>query len=345
MTSKQAFKNTLIELSKVNAPALKLYEFNYYFNKAIKQYINIVYNVYDVNQQTTDDLRVLQSSIYLTPTKVTKSSQALVTDDSTGNKPLQSLYGAAYECWLPMDYLHILNCVCTFEVTKAYNCYDAGTFVQRPAIKLTSDAWPQVMNDFYNRPSPERPYFQIYNQNRQRHDKLPSDPITQIENAELGSVTTKGIDIDGVYGVDSYDSDTLANGKTKGGNAKRTFTFANGYKESLVEKTAAQRIGNPSNIRLEIKCGRDDSQFKLREVQVDYIKVPQFIRLTQEQLDLTQDVSQILEWPDYVCMEIINILVRLILERSNDPRLSSNIQINQTVARPSSQQQQAPAAQ
>jgi hypothetical protein len=59
MTAKQIFKNTLIELSKVNAPALKLYEFNYYFNKAVDQYVNQVYNIYDVNQQTTDDLRVL----------------------------------------------------------------------------------------------------------------------------------------------------------------------------------------------------------------------------------------------------------------------------------------------
>jgi hypothetical protein len=72
--------------------------------------------------------------------------------------------------------------------------------------------------------------------------------------------------------------------------------------------------------------------------------VPQFIRLTQEQLDLTQDVSQMLEWPDYVCQEITNILVRLIMERTNDPRLSNNIQISQSIARPNGQQQQAAAA-
>jgi hypothetical protein len=119
-------------LSKVNAPALKLYEFNYYFNKAINQYINTVYNIYDVNQQTTDDLRVLQGSIYLTPTKISKANQALVSVDkpetpkgdgsdegysesnsrnylSSKYNQLQSLYGAAYECWLPMDYLHILT--------------------------------------------------------------------------------------------------------------------------------------------------------------------------------------------------------------------------------------------
>ena len=67
MTSKQIYEATAIELSKVQAPALKLYEFNYLFNKAINQYINKVYNVYDINQQTTDDLRVLKSTAFLTP--------------------------------------------------------------------------------------------------------------------------------------------------------------------------------------------------------------------------------------------------------------------------------------
>lgn len=361
MTAKQVFKNTLIELSKVNAPALKLYEFNYYFNKAVDQYVNQVYNIYDVNQQTTDDLRVLQGSVTLTPEKVKNSSLGLITDDekttlasqmtkdedgnandvnylTAAHNQLSSIDGAAYECWLPMDYLHVLNCVCIFEVTKPYDCYDAGTFIAKPATRLTADSWPLVMDDIYNRPSPEKPYFQIYNQNRTLTDVLPTDPVTPItydnEAAGQGKAQTSGSDIDGEYGVTKYDSDDLAKGNTKGGNFKRTFTFKNGYKMSLVEPTAASRIGNPSNVRMEIRYGRDDTLFKLRQVRVDYIKVPQHIRLTQEQLDLTQDVSQMLEWPDYVCQEITNSLVKLIMERTADPRLANNIQINQSIARP-----------
>ena len=69
MTARKVFEATLIELSKIQAPSLKLYEFNYLFNKAINQYINKVYNVYDINQQTTDDLRVLKSTAYLVPEK------------------------------------------------------------------------------------------------------------------------------------------------------------------------------------------------------------------------------------------------------------------------------------
>lgn len=49
MTAREVFEGMLIELSKVNAPSLTLSEFNYYFNKAINQYINKRYSIYDMN--------------------------------------------------------------------------------------------------------------------------------------------------------------------------------------------------------------------------------------------------------------------------------------------------------
>ena len=45
----------------------------------------------------------------------------------------------------------------------------------------------------------------------------------------------------------------------------------------------------------------------------------------EEQIDLTEDTSQIMEFPDYVNQEIINELVHLVMERSSDPRLSNNM--------------------
>jgi hypothetical protein len=49
-------------LHKENAPNILLEDFNYLVNKAIYQYINKRYNIYDINQQTTDDLRVLKAT-------------------------------------------------------------------------------------------------------------------------------------------------------------------------------------------------------------------------------------------------------------------------------------------
>lgn len=382
MTARQVFEATLIELSKIQAPSLKLYEFNYLFNKAINQYINKVYNVYDINQQTTDDLRVLKATTFLTPHKVelagrksdaAKDSAIQNTSAVTGNqdspeggytgqassylskahRSIQSLHGATYEVYMPIDYLHMLNCVCIYYVAKQKDCWDAGSYIEIPAIRLTADSWSQIITDIYNRPSPMRPYYYIHNLNQQQ--VLPTDPRTSVETGT--GLEEVGIDMNGIYQVTHVDGgeweNNDINSETTGGtdiekqssNFQRTFKLNVDGKDtqvSLVEKPIALRAGNTSNVRCEIRYGKDDSLFQLVEVQIDYVKCPQFIRLTQEQIDLTEDTSQIMEFPDYVNQEIINELVHLVMERVNDPRLGNNIQMTQSIARPTGQQQPAP---
>jgi hypothetical protein len=90
---------------------------------------------------------------------------------------------------------------------------------------------------------------------------------------------------------------------------------------------------------MEIRYGKDDATFKLEKIYIDFLKAPQFIRLTQEQVDVVEDNSQILEFPDYVVQEIINELVKLLMENTSDPRLQTNIPINQSIANPAQEQQ------
>lgn len=383
MTARQVFEATLIELSKIQAPSLKLYEFNYLFNKAINQYINKVYNVYDINQQTTDDLRVLKATTFLTPHKVelagkkssaAKDSAIQNTSAVTGNqdspeggytgqassylskahRSIQSLHGATYEIYMPIDYLHMLNCVCIYYVAKQKDCWDAGSYIEIPATRLTADSWSQIITDIYNRPSPMRPYYYIHNINQQQ--VLPTDPRTSVEaGTSIGTgLEEVGVDMNGIYQVTHADGgeweENDINSGTVGGtdiekqnsNFQRTFKLNDKTQVSLVEKPIALRAGNTSNVRCEVRYGKDDSLFQLVEVQIDYVKCPQFIRLTQEQIDLTEDTSQIMEFPDYVNQEIINELVHLVMERVNDPRLGNNMQMTQSIARPTGQQQPAP---
>ena len=382
MTARQVFESTLIELSKTQAPSLKLYEFNYLFNKAINQYINKVYNVYDINQQTTDDLRVLKATAFLTPHKVeinkgTTDSAIQNTSAVTGNqdqakqestttayngqatsylskahRSIQSLHGATYEVFLPIDYLHMLNCVCIYYVAKTKDCWDAGSYIEIPATRLTADSWSSIITDIYNRPSPMKPYYYIHNLNQSQ--KIPTDPRT---TTTIGTGLEEiGIDMakfpyqvthaDGGEGVTDINAGTTGGTdiSSQNSNFQRTYKFGDSDADriSLVEKPIAARIGNTSNVRCEIRYGKDDSLFQLAEVQVDYVKCPQFIRLTQEQIDLTEDTSQIMEFPDYVNQEIINELVHLVMERINDPRLSNNIQMTQSIARPTGQQAAQP---
>lgn len=378
MTARQVWEGMLTELSKVNAPSMLLQDFNYFFNKAINQYINKRYNIYDVNQQTSDDLRVLKSTSILEAKLATQSEplKALVNLGAGKSK----LFGATYEVTLPSDYLHILNCVCIYKVNKNWKCYNAGDYVQFAAKRLTADSWSVIVNDYYNRPLPERPYFYIHNLNI--NNTLPTNPITDtnpngtdLSSEYIGSPTeiqyylisakdgvaagTRVYVKDGVvYKENTYTTkiegatmDDLSTKRVEGETTKSNFprTIKLGKPDSrtvsTVERDTGTRYGNASNVRMEIRYGHDNSVFSLEKVFIDYIKSPQTIRLTQEQVNLTEDTSQIMEFPDYVCQEIINELTMLVMENTADPRLQTNPTVTQSIANPAHQQTSQPQPQ
>ena len=286
MTARQLFEYALIELNKVQAPSLLLEDYNYFINKAVNQYINKVYNLYEINQQKSDDLRVLKASAVLTP-----SLQTVYPEQSAGvGNPL---FKTTYEVDLPDDYLHILNCVVEYTVASRFKCYDAGTQVHFGAKRLTSDMFSQIINNYYMRPSYKNPYFYINN-------------VTTVPTYPTESTSES----------DSVVYPTNEN----------------------IERVEENRYGNRSKVRMELRYGKDNSTFTLSRVYIDYLKAPRFIRLTQEQVDDTIDQSQIIEFPDYVCQEITNELVRLLLENASDPRLQSHIPVNQSIANPSQEQ-------
>ena len=399
MTSKQIYEATAIELSKVQAPALKLYEFNYFFNQAIRQFVNKVYNVYDVNQQTTDDLRVLKATATLKPEPA----------EPTGNKAIDYLRGATYFVNMPDDYLHLLNCICLFDVHKRKDCWNQGDVMVVGATKLTADSWSSVVDDVYNRPTKKRPYYYIHNQNKIYADPDPNNPDynlltdrnselpTSLENdpyvvqtvintketfADLitfvndysGTITDDfhtayATTCDNLYGNNPALYEIAMGFRSNDGNveeikksfsdaidANSTYTLTSEHNtsrtfnyvidniptvQSSVEKPAGTRHANTSKVKVEIRCGRDKSNvFELSAVQIDYIKAPQLIRLTQEQLDSDEDISQIMEFPDYVNQEIVNELVNLVMRKVNDPTLQTHMQMTQSIARPTGQQQQ-----
>ena len=84
---------------------------------------------------------------------------------------------------------------------------------------------------------------------------------------------------------------------------------------------------------MEIRTGYTKG-VSLVAVYIDYLRVPQNILLTQEQLDLVIDTSQILEFPDYVCLEIVNELVKIVMENASDPRLQTHIPVSQSIVPP-----------
>lgn len=299
MTVREVYQALLIELNKEQAPSMLLADFNYFYNKAAQQYLNKQYNMYDVNQQTSDNLRVLSTTAKLTPTY----------DDFYGERI------AVIE--LPLDYFHLLNCICSYKRTGPNKCNQSGS-VQYSAKRLTSDMWPQVQRNYYNRPTYKRPYYFIHNRNT--NSDLPTDnysselykPIIDENNEQVGQELVRGL--------------------------SKTITIG-GEQKSLVTKEATNRYGNVQPVRVEIRYGSMPANLELDAIYVDYLKTPQYVELTQDQLDLVEDTSQLLEYPDYVCYEIVGELVKLFMENASDPRLQTNIPINQTIASPIQQGQ------
>lgn len=294
MTARELYEYALIELNKLEAPSLLLEDYNYFINKAVQQYINLIYAKLEIDQQSTDDIRVLKTSAVLTPSKL--------TENPSYNNLAGGMFKSSYYVDLPEDYMHLLNCIVEYKVgVSNFKCYNKGDTVYFAARRLTPDMYTQVLNNAYMRPMYKRPYYYLNNINTA--GKIVTNPTMDTAILEANKKGT--------------EESTIPTSKLVDSNAP-----------------AGDRLSNPSIVRLELRYGNDDGVFIPSNIYVDYLKSPMYIRLTQEQINSTLDYSQVLEFPDYVCFEIANIFVRLLMENSSDPRLQTNMPINSTIAAP-----------
>lgn len=277
MSAKELYEDVLIEINKDNSSNILLEDFNYFANKAINNYTNKRYNIYDVNQQTSDDLRVLKATAMLKPVKVT---------DYSG---LSLANGANYEIIMPSDYLHLLNCICIYKVKKTFKCYNAGDTWRSPAKRLTADMYSQVLDNFWNKPTYKKPYYYIHNVNINKDTSTTDGSTTTVTRASnptnpYNNSTKKGTDISSLLTSETIGAISQAfgnDGKGKpivqgtGGPESIMLNNGSGIQEaSLREKGAEIRYGNRSEVRIEIRYGTDDSIFELTDVYIDYIKAP-----------------------------------------------------------------------
>ena len=131
----KVYEYTLGELNKREAPSILLEDFNYFLNKAIQQYVNKIYNIFELSQQQTDDLRTLKKE---------------------GVLPLEK--GVAD---LPGDYRHMLSCIVNYEVKSNFKCFSEGDIVSYGAGRMTTDMQTLIRQNHYFKPTYFRPYYYI----------------------------------------------------------------------------------------------------------------------------------------------------------------------------------------
>lgn len=151
------FEHTLTELVKQGAPNLLLSDFNYLSNKAINQFVNKKYYIYETTQQSTDDLRVLETSVKI------QNVEQVIQDYYYDTEQKKGPNAATYSIVLPSNYLHLLNCECIYTIDKPIGCYERGMQVRKQAKKCTADSWSIISEDYYSRPCPTRPYYYFHN--------------------------------------------------------------------------------------------------------------------------------------------------------------------------------------
>lgn len=285
MTVRQMYEYALIELNKLKAPSMLIEDYVYLLNKAIQQYINLVYNRAEYNQQSSDDLSFLQTTHEMKVGEIAPK----VTDNDT-----------IWTLELPSDYVHMLNCIATFtdgsdgRAKRCSGSEDKSKVVSSLCRRLTADIYPDVLRNYYLRPSHKNPYWYIINSTRQG-EKVNDKSKYSIENVQDSS----SMDYRYIYMKDRGD-----------------------------------RTAHQSTVNIEIHSGKSD--WVLDKIYITYIKAPMYVSMTEDEVLAIEDNTQNLEFPDYVCYEIINILVKLVMENTSDPRLQTNMPVNQTIAIPGS---------
>ena len=322
MSERELYEYALIEMNKVEAPSLLLEDYNYFINKAVQQYINKVYNRYDINQQSSDDLRVLKATAEVKLYREDNMRLPMNSLDKTEEERIRRVANKVkftYAGILPADYVHLLNCVVDFQVSRDFKCYRAGDFVEFAARRLTADMASGILHNVYMKPDYRRPYFYINNVN----STIKSD-------LRPGNMTVSSVNYNVTTGTRSWNTTSKDLDAQIMTSTDRESTNPDG-----------NRVANASDVRIEIRFGDDDSVFTPKFAYIDYIKAPMFIQLTYDDITSTEDHTRVLEFPDYVCFEIVNEFVKLLMENASDPRLQTNFAVNQTIGDPTVNTQQS----
>jgi hypothetical protein len=98
-------------------------------------------------------------------------------------------------------------------------------------------------------------------------------------------------------------------------------------------------ISGANNAEIEILTG-NHPKFSIEKIEISYIRVPKVIQLTYTEYNdqtlagSSTDTSATLEFPNYICQEILNEMMILIFENASDPRQGSQPNVSMSIAPP-----------
>lgn len=381
MTALDLYNATLIELNKVNAPTFTVEQFNYFVNKAIQAYIDQRYSFYAVNQQLTDDLRVLLSVYHaFSLEKLNNDSGQVVRHweqiDEGGLYKTALIYVTSIEGFNVGTEIQFEGFSETFIITELISTPGgagnwtsirispylifgvSGSGIAIPAGAVYEDigadpADPQIrMNlllgakilfvhkSFKITDSPSGGKLATFTIGlRNYYHALAvrtywTDLREHVNRDITGCDYTKIKAMSRMYPAKRLTYDMLAN------------IESNAYLRPMYRQPYYLLHNHPFNFgtlnlddtndgfqnspQVEVHLGTVPKGLTLEMVEFDYLKLPETVALTEEEVYVNDiDTSQLLEWPDYLNSEILKNLVSYFLENTANPRMQSFVHLQQ----------------
>jgi hypothetical protein len=158
MNALDAYRDVLRELDKYESPSFTIKDFNYFYNKAISQYIDSNYLRVDLILKDSEDLASF----------VSLNSELDVPDEN-----------GIVE--LPGDFRHLLNLKINVEFTSDVARYRAGQFYEFWPERIKSGQKGFRNRSAYGKPNFRRYYYELYSEINESNEqkfyiKLLYDP-------------------------------------------------------------------------------------------------------------------------------------------------------------------------
>lgn len=227
------------------------------------------------------------------------------------------------------DYNYLINKAIQQKVNKSYNTYEMNQQATDDLLALKVSAKLEIIGGNTKMPNETDGYFCIMpddywhilncvvNFENNTKSKCDSETITSLAR-KLTSDLYPSI-INNAYFKPSYKNPYY-----------RVIKQNINSSEDAINSILHPCDENITKTIIDVRCG-NTSKYKPKEVYIDYLKTPSIINLTYDDLTSEIDNTPTVEFPTYICYEIINEFVKLLLENSSDPRLQTNIPINATI--------------
>ena len=358
MTALELYEATLVELNKVNSPTFTVPQFNYFLNKAILHFVNEKYSLYALNQQLSDDLRVLLSEYkaVLSGTTITIDSGETVLGAAQGTTTeyLNNVQVSDISKFRKGDVFKFSNdspTVSSSERTITSIDLTESSFRFTPQVPFLVESEDPERTVWYTNTILQDAKIHFIDTNLKKDSSLSEDAIYTFTiyvnnylhllsarsywkgiNKKTGQVicdTTTGETQYRMYPVKRLTYDMLTNIET---NAYLTPAYRRPYymMEDNPLNTGTEK--NEPNVSryyqnrplIHIHTGKPEVGIELEEVLINYLKLPELVLLSNEEVytNIT-DTSQILEFPDSIKNDLVKILVKYFLENVSNPRVQT----------------------